>query len=91
MQPRAVDPKTPLQITLTAEQWNVVLHAMRNHAMPFDVSAPIMTALSEQFERATFEAAEPPQMPEMHGKANGHATADHPSVSEEQPGTHPAP
>ena len=48
MQP--IEPR-PFSATLAPEQWNVVLYVLRKHAMPFEISAPIINALSAQFDR----------------------------------------
>ena len=50
--------------TLTPEQWNVVLYALRKHAMPWEISAPIINALSEQFGRQAQSQPPPPLSPD---------------------------
>ena len=49
MQP--IEPNRPMTVQLTAEQWNVVMFVLRKHAMPFELSAPIINAISEEFGR----------------------------------------
>jgi hypothetical protein len=50
MQP--IEPNRPLSATLSAEQWNVVMHVMRKHPLPYEVSAPIIEAIGQQLQRA---------------------------------------
>jgi hypothetical protein len=50
MQP--IEPNRQLSATLTVEQWNVVMHVMRKHPLPYEVSAPIIEALGQQLQRA---------------------------------------
>jgi hypothetical protein len=47
-----IEPNRPLSATLTAEQWNVVMHVMRKHPLPYEVSAPIIEAIGQQLQRA---------------------------------------
>jgi sulfur relay (sulfurtransferase) DsrC/TusE family protein len=49
MQP--IEPHRPMTVQLTAEQWNVVMFALRKHAMPFEVSAPIIEGLTAQLQQ----------------------------------------
>jgi hypothetical protein len=58
MQP--IEPNRPLSATLTAEQWNVVMHVMRKHPLPYEVSAPIIDAMGQQLQRQT-QPPPPPQ------------------------------
>jgi len=51
MDMQRIEPNRPITVQLTPEQWNVVLFALRNHALPFEVSAPILNALTEQFRQ----------------------------------------
>ena len=90
MQPRPVDPATPLSVTLQAEQWNVVIHAMREVSMPLRISQPVLASIGEQLEQATLEAEQPPQMPDLK-RANGHAADPDVALPSEQPTAHPPP
>jgi sulfur relay (sulfurtransferase) DsrC/TusE family protein len=49
MQP--IEPRRPMTVQLTAEQWNVVMFVMRKHQLPFEVSAPIIDSMGQQLQQ----------------------------------------
>ena len=66
MQP--IEPHRPMAVQLTAEQLNVVLYVLRKHAMPFEISAPIITTLSAQFDRQAQWQRQPLSTDDMVGQ-----------------------
>lgn len=69
MQP--IEPR-PFSATMTPEQWNVVLFVLRRYAMPFEISAPIINALSAQFGRQA-QAQRPLSTEDMAARAEPEA------------------
>jgi hypothetical protein len=65
---RPLQPNTPLQATLSAEAWNVVLDVLGNG--PFKMVAPIMGELQRQL----FAAAEQQPQASPGPRANGDAS-----------------
>jgi sulfur relay (sulfurtransferase) DsrC/TusE family protein len=51
MEMQPIEPNRPMTCQLVAEQWNVVLFALRKHAMPFELSAPIIEAMTTQLQQ----------------------------------------
>jgi hypothetical protein len=51
MEMQPIEPNRPMTCNLVAEQWNVVLFALRKHAMPFEISAPIIEGLTTQLQQ----------------------------------------
>ena len=48
MEPIAINPDRELIVKLPARQWNVVTYALNKHPMPFETTAPVISAVSEQ-------------------------------------------
>jgi len=48
----ALNPQTPLPVTLALEQWNAVLAVMNEAPLPNRIVAPLLIAISGQLQRA---------------------------------------
>ncbi len=48
MQP--IDPNRPMNTTLTAQEWNIVIAALREVPMAYRISDPIINSLSTQLQ-----------------------------------------
>lgn len=67
MDMQQIEPR-PFSATLAPEQWNVVLFVLRKHAIPFEISAPIINALSAQFDRQAQAQQRPLSTDDMVGQ-----------------------
>ena len=57
MQQQPIEPHRPMTVQLTAEQWNAVIYVMREHPLPYKVSAPIIDHLGQQLQRQSMPQA----------------------------------
>jgi hypothetical protein len=42
------DPERPLTVKMPARKWNIVMHALNKHPLPFEIVAPVISDVSDQ-------------------------------------------